>query len=115
MTRQVNDTVLYSLSPKGKNLYAFFMIKNIDFDDLTLNYNEGKVNEVLEYLIEYILSKSNQDNHKLKKPHLNSASANYNLNKLTYLLDKEKSYYQNIAHFSDDSNWIGGKPWKTNY
>lgn len=119
-TRRENDMVLYSLSPKGKNLYAFFMIKNIDFDNMALNSNEGKVNEVLEYLIEYILNKSDQNHYKLKKPQLNSVSANDNLNKLTYLLDEEKNYHQDIFQFSDEKtdssiNWTGEKLWKTNY
>lgn len=118
ISTEENNTTVFSLSPKGINLYAFFMMKDITIDSIDANYNESKVNEVLEYLIQYLLTQSNKDRQKLKKPLLNSSSANYNLYKLTSLLDSENSYSQDFIQFSSDQesesyNWMGGKPWKT--
>lgn len=95
--RNENNMTIYSLSPKGRNLYAFFMMKHIEMENLNGDYNESKVNEVLEYLIEYILTQSAEERKKIDKPKLNSSSANYNLKKLAALLDKEKSYSSNFG------------------
>ena len=92
-----NGSEVYSLSTEGKNLYAFFMMKKIDFQVLSENYNESKVNEVLEYLIKYLLTESSNNRNKIKKPVLHSMSANYNLNNLTYLLEQNDNYSQNIV------------------
>lgn len=113
-----NGSELCSLSPEGKNLYAFFMMKNIDFKELSENYNESKVNEILEYLLKYILTNTIHDRHNIKKPLLYSVSANENLNKVITLLDQNDSYNSNIVikgsvHDSDSYRWKGGNLWNT--
>lgn len=117
ITRKTNNTTVYSLSPEGKNLYAFFMMKNIDIEGLDTNYNEGKVNEILEYLIQYISTQTKKEREQIKKPILHSSSASYNLRKLTSMLDNEDSYSQDFIRFSSDQEstpykWDGGKTWE---
>lgn len=107
----VNDSTVYCLSAKAKNLYAFYMMKNINFNDS--NFNEGKVNEVLEYLIEYIATSPKHPSPQ-KKPVLHSISANYNLDKITALIDNN-SYSQHFVEKpvqkNDSFNWEGGQRW----
>lgn len=115
-----NNSTYYSLSPAARNLYAFYMMKNIDTGDMVSNYNEAKVNEVLEYLIEYILSQQEKKHKNLKRPKLNSTSANYNLDTIINLLDQKTSYSNDYIHFSDKKSepiddWKGSKLWKVSY
>lgn len=117
--KRKENSQIYSLSTKGKNLYAFFMMKHIDVEKLETPYNEDKINEVLEYLIQYLLTQQNRNQRsRLKKPILNSTSANYNFDKLISLLDKEDNYSQDFFQkFSDQEiesyAWDGGRMWKT--
>lgn len=119
-SREEGSSVLYSLSPKAKNLYAFYVMKNVNINDMISNYNEAKVNEVLEYLIEYILNQPKKKHKKIKRPKLNSSSANYNLNIVTNLLNQKASYSNDYFQFFDKNNDAidmldGGRPWKINY
>lgn len=112
-----NGSELCSLSPEGKNLYAFFSMKNINFNELAENYNESKVNEVLQYLINYLMTESKSKRHAIEKPLLHSASANNNLNRVTALLDKNDNYNQNIVQRTsnydcDYYDWKGLNQWK---
>lgn len=114
--KEINKSYVWSLTPKGKNLYAFFMMKNFDTGTTDFSYNEGKVNEVLEYLIEYLATQNVKQRKNLKIPELNSESAKYNLKKLTYMLDKDDSYSQNFAQSysasgSKQYDWKGGSSW----
>lgn len=114
--KEIDNSLILSLSPKGKNLYAFFIMKNINIDNLATNYNEGKVNEVLEYLIKYITTQNSAEHKNIKKPRLNSGSANYNLDTVTYLIDRQ-DYINNrfISFFDEKDNWKEGRTWKINY
>lgn len=129
ITSPINDLIviknegnseIYSLSTEGKNLYAFFMMKNIVLDESPSNFNEGKVNEVLEYLINYISTNTEMEKDKLNKPLLKSSSANYNLDRLINLLNRENSYnnYNIFKNNIDDDRKqddLGGRIWKTIY
>lgn len=113
VVKQKDDYPVYSLSPIGKNLYAFFTMKNIKIHNLDANYNEGKVTEVLEYLIQYITTQQELKN-SIKKPVLHSSSANNNLNRLLSLLENSNNFtsssIQRVSDYKDESyNWKGGE------
>lgn len=109
-----NNIPTISLDTKIRNLYAFYLMKNINIDSNdeaeSKNYNEGKVNEVLEYLIKYMLS-SPKESKKIKKPELHSASAKNNLDKLLLLLNQKDNYSSCPIQTNDteDKEFFGGK------
>ena len=121
ITKKVNNETVYSLSPKGKNLYAFYMMKDIDFEELSSNNNEGKINEILDYLIKYISTQSEIERGRLRQPSLKSCTANKKLKRVTSLIDKENSYSygyfkSSVVREPDSKYRTGGNVrWNNNY
>jgi len=82
----------YSLSLKGKELYSLYKseYRNIATDETRQVQDEDKLNEVLEFLIQYAQDK--KEPKFRKAPVLRTARARENFAKLKSLIDGEKGY-----------------------
>lgn len=88
------DNIYYSLTPTGKNLYAFYVNENKNIIDSPNEASENLLNDVLEYLIDYADSVNSNKTYKktASLPKFKSKRTQYNINKLKSIIATKDKY-----------------------